>query len=412
MKSRKPFTVTGPSKDRAKHLAPWCCKWWETITDENGTRDRRLSRWFPSRKEAQAWGKLNTERRLGSDIRRFNDTERALTLHFFKECQARGLDPRQVFDAGLQHHGAAKVSEISLADGIELMAMWMMGEKYSPRTISSLEQSIEWLASKTDKKRLVSSFASSDLIALVKERYDNHASQVSFLRYLKSFFSWAAQQGHCSARIAQDAALDPHRRRASAAKSANRRTHKRPPRLTVEQIQTIFTTAEPRFRAAFALGILAGLRPQSELMRVEWRFDDAGQSYGIDTSHRIINLHESWVTKTFMERTITDLPELFWEIIGPRQGAGRVVPVDYRHFVDAALGPAKKALGWDIWPKDIMRHTAASFQYVLIGKELAMKNLGHKNASTFDTHYLNSVSGSEAQALSSLTLGLPVSPAS
>jgi hypothetical protein len=404
-RTKEPYTV--PSKksaDPARHKAPWCCKWWETTTNQTGTREIRKTKWFSTKKEALEWGQERAAQRICSDIRPLTDSERAKYLHYSTECASRGLSMDEVFGAGIMHLGAEKISTTQLDHALELFAIWMESEHYSQKTIRGLEGSINWLIRKTSPTRPMASFSASELNTLVKARYSNHTSRSSFLRDLRSFFSWAAQHNHCSAKVPEAMRLDDIQRKSSARKSAHRRTHKRPPRLTVEQIQTLFKKTDARLHPLFALGTFAGLRPETELMSVEWEMRENGQLYGIDFEQRTIHLHESWVSKTFMERTLTDLPAPLWTILERHRGSGRISPMNYRNWRNDGLTQAKMALGFDRWPADIMRHTAASFQYILIGKSLAMKNLGHKNASTFDTHYLNAVSGSEARALESLQL--------
>lgn len=403
-RTKEGYTVTGPSKEARRAAKPWRAAWWETTTDKQGTREIRKVRWFKKKAEALAHGQRMESQRLHSSIRQLTDSERAEYLHFITEAEARGLKTKDVFYAGLAHYGADKIRETPLAEAIEIMSIWMHSEDYSMKTIRGMEWSIQWVCQQTDGQRLVSSFTAGELVTLVRLRYTNHTSRESFLRNLKSFFSWCAGCGYCSPVIATDANLDEHKRRSSAEKSANRRTEKRPRRLTIDQIKTIFESTEARFHPVFALGIFAGLRPESECMRIEWSMHARGHLYGVDFEQRLINMSDKWVTKTRLERTITDLPDVFWQIMQRHRGTGRITPVTYSHFRRLAMAPAKKALGWDDWSKDITRHTAASFQYVLIGKELAMKNMGHKQAATFDRHYLNSVSRSEADALTELKL--------
>jgi integrase len=402
-RGKQSYRTGGPSKDPTRHKSPYWCKWYEIVTDNSGSSEVPKSKWFPTLEEARVHGEKITCNR--ADARDFTDQERLQAIHFFRECEMRHLSPFDVFAAGLKHYGAEKSTEIPLSEAAELFCIWMTGEKYSTKTITGYEGSLNWMQRWTDPKRSVSTYTANELVSLVKGRYANHTSRQAFLRDLKSFFNWAARQGYCSQDVAREAMLNPNRTKSSAMKSAQRRTHKRPPRLRAEQIKPMFDAVDIRYHAALALAVFAGLRPESELPSIEWSMEENGHRYGVDFDGHTISLHENWVTKTRMERTLHDLPEPLWTILAQhRQKSGRISPLNYRNWRKLVIKPIKAALDMATLPTDVLRHTALSFQNVLAGQSVTMNNAGHTNPKTFYQRYNNAVGKKEAEEFSSLEI--------
>jgi hypothetical protein len=400
---KQPYRTGGPSKDKTRHNSPYWCKWRELVTDKNGSREVNRIQWFSSLKDAEEHGKRVTGNR--ADVRDFTDTERLQAVHFFRECETRGLTPLDVFTAGLKHYGAEAATDCTISDACEYWCTWMTGEDYSPKTINGYESSIKWLMRQTDQERLTASYTAPELVALVKGRYSNHTSRLALLRDFKSFFSWAARQGYCTAELSRKMALDPHKTKSSALKSSQRRTHQRPPRLRADQIVPMFAAVEPRYHPALALAVFAGLRPESELPNIEWRATLRGHTYGIDFESRTISLPVEWSEKTRMERTLHDLPEPLWKILAAAEKkTGRVAETNYTNWRKSVITPIKAALGMDTWPHDVLRHTALSFQNVLAGQAITMNNAGHTNPKTFYQRYNNAVGKKEAEDFQSLEI--------
>jgi len=398
---KQPYRTGGPSQDKTRHNSPYWCKYTELIDGKEVNRVK----WFPSRAAAESHGQLMIKHHA---TRPLTDQERLIALHIIQECAARGLSPLEVHAAGLKHFGVEPVKEIEIEEAVELFCIWMTGEKYSSITIKSYEGSLNWLIRQTDPHRHVSSYTSKELVLSVRGRYENYTSQKAFLRDLKSFFSWAARQGYCSKEIAAEALLNPGKTKSSVRKSAARRTHERPPRLTPDQVKTIFKAVDSRYHPALALAVFAGLRPQSEIPNVLYRHEENGHTYGVDFDHKRIDLPSHWVKKTFMARQLTDLPEPLWRILEyHRKEEGKVSPLNYTNFRKFVLNSARDALGLDRWHTDLARHTALSFIATLRGREIAMNAAGHLNSRTFTRHYLNSVGSAEADQFNNLFPNYP-----
>lgn len=403
MRKKEPYRTGGPSKDPTRHNAPYWCKWYELVTDKEGSREVPKTRWFPTLTAADEYGRSVSG--IRADVRSFTDQERLQALHFFRECEARNLSPFDVFTAGLRHYKAESAKPMTLEQAKELYSIWMISEEYSSVTIANREGSLNWLIRQTDGNRLLSTFTAEELSTFVKTRYDNHDSQTGFLRDLRSFFAWGARNGYCHESTAKNASLSEHKMKSSVRKSSLRRANKRPPRLRADQVKACFDAVDPRYHAALALAIFAGLRPQSELPRIEWKMIDRGQTYGVDFQSRTIHLHDTWSSKTFMERTLHDLPAPLWNILERhRKEEGPILGCNYRNYRNNIIDPIKKALGYAELPNDIFRHTALSFQYALIGAAGTQNNAGHTDMKTFQAHYNNAVGKAEAELFQTLEI--------
>lgn len=401
-RKKESFTTGGPSVDPTRHNAPYYCRWREIVSDGGGSREVTRTRWFPTLDQAREHGRAVTGVRA---IRNFTDSERMMALHFFREAEIRNLDPFDVFSAGLRHYNAEMITTLPVAQAIDAYLTWMTGEKYSPKTIGDRRLNLEWMLRKSEPGRMVHEFTPDELVTMVRARYENPVSQSAFIRSLAAFFAWAAKQGYCQPSIAQQTKLGSQTR-SSVRKSAQRRTHKRPPRLRADQIPILFAAIPTRYHPAMALAVFAGLRPDSELPRVQWRKMERN-IYGIDLESRTIHMHESWVTKTYMERTLHDLPEALWQILEAHKPDGaldgvRVSGCNYTNWRKFVVDPAKKALHLTRWPTDYLRHTALSFMYATVGQEATVNNAGHTTTRTLFAHYNNAVGKAEADRFAAL----------
>jgi len=403
-RSKLLYRVGGPSTDVGKQKSPYYCKWYELKTDRTGSREVQRTKWFSSLKDAEAHGQLVSSNRA---VRNLTNKEKLIALHIFNECEERGLAPLEVHAAGLKHFGVQLVEDMPMDCAVELFCTWMVGEQYSPKTIQGYEGSLNWLMRMTERERSVATFSASELVMLVKGRYENYVSQKAFIRDLKSFFSWAGRQGYCSPEVSKQALLNPEKTKSSVRKSAERRTSDRPARLTVDLVETIFGAVESRYHAALALAVFAGLRPQSELPNVLWRLKQAGHVYGIDYDHKRVDLPKEWCTKTFRPRCITSLPPPFWRIMEVhRQEEGKISP-SYTVWRKNCIQPMKEALGIDRWPTDFLRHSALSFMFVNAGQSVTQNNAGHSNPKMFFAHYNNAVGAIENEKFNNLFPNYP-----
>jgi integrase/recombinase XerD len=139
------------------------------------------------------------------------------------------------------------------------------------------------------------------------------------------------------------------------------RIDRKPPKiLTVEQVRTVMTNVreqKPNELAFFTLAIFAGVRPE-ELERITW------DAINFETGIVTIDAAASKVRR----RRIMELEPnaIAWiQLAGMENARLPVLRMTRRRYLDYA----ERWLGFDKWPQDCLRHTAASY---LLAK--------HKNA--------------------------------
>jgi len=178
-----------------------------------------------------------------------------------------------------------------------------------------------------------------------------------------------------------------------------------PPReiFSPEEAAALLEAAEPSIRAALALGLFAGLRPESEICRLDWRdvhlavetiTDPAGNK---KKSYGHIDVKQS--KGVGGERLVHITPNLYaWlKKLRPPTGAGPV-SVGYDRL-NELIKVAARAAGIERWPHDGMRHSFCSYHFAAYRDEHAtMAQSGHRSVTTFRRHYCKPIQQKVAYA--------------
>lgn len=158
--------------------------------------------------------------------------------------------------------------------------------------------------------------------------------------------------------------------------------------LTVAQTQTclqLLNADYPRALGWFVLTTFCGLRPE-EATQTRWG--------DIDFAEGWIRV-EAQTTKVRQRRVVYPRPEaLKWLREARRLEAALPLP----HAAHRkALAKLREALGWTAWPKDVTRHSAASYWLATEGSASKVaENLGHSER-TLQSHYKALVTREEAR---------------
>ncbi len=168
-----------------------------------------------------------------------------------------------------------------------------------------------------------------------------------------------------------------------------------PPR-TAPAIFTVRQTArclvflrrrDPRALGWFVLSTLCGLRPE-EAEQTTW---DAVQ---IDNDEAHIRV-EAQTSKVRQRRIVTPLPAaVAWLKIAREAGSELPLSSQVRR---TAIRRLRNVLHWEEWPKDVTRHTAASYWLAVDGNPVNVaEQLGHSVAQ-LKTHYKALVTRADAE---------------
>jgi len=147
----------------------------------------------------------------------------------------------------------------------------------------------------------------------------------------------------------------------------------------------------PACRAFLAIGIFAGLRPESEIAPLEWKHVD------LETA----TIRVKAANAKDRDRRIVEIQPVLAAWLRPI--ARRRGPV-LTHPVAKLRAAARTVLGLKEWPHDIMRHTFVSYHFAEFQSEArTKKEVGHRDdGRIFYNHYMVPVSRAEARAFWSI----------
>jgi integrase/recombinase XerD len=190
---------------------------------------------------------------------------------------------------------------------------------------------------------------------------------------LSVLFSYAVQRGY---------ALSNPISQTSTAKVID----KPPGILTVAQAIKLLECAEPEIVPAVALAMFAGLRPESEIVRLDWSH--------VDFESHLIDIAADR-TKTAQKRFVKIHDNLLEWLLPHRKASGAIVPNRQTYF--NALARAKAAAGIKDWPADCLRHTYASMHFgAFKNAGETAQELGHVDLKMLFKHYRERVKPAEA----------------
>ncbi|MEI8289588.1 MAG: hypothetical protein WCH99_08940 [Verrucomicrobiota bacterium] len=146
--------------------------------------------------------------------------------------------------------------------------------------------------------------------------------------------------------------------------------------LTVEQSRLLLKTCPTVLRPYLILGMFAGVRPGGELMKLSWEH---------------INLEAGTVAINFPKvrkhRRVVNLEPIALSLLKKHPlKTGLVAPS--KSTVRRWKRKARHVLGFDKWPQDILRHTAASFLIALHNDTAKIARELGNSPNILLTHYV------------------------
>lgn len=148
--------------------------------------------------------------------------------------------------------------------------------------------------------------------------------------------------------------------------------------LTVTQAADLLTHCDAKIVPAVALGLFAGLRPESEGLHLDWSH--------IDFSDSTINIEPDKTKSESSARYIAMAANLVAWLAPYKQEKGRVFPPVREYY--ESLREARKQAGIEEWPHDALRHSFGSYHYgAHQNAALTQSLMGHTNAKIFFKHY-------------------------
>lgn len=162
--------------------------------------------------------------------------------------------------------------------------------------------------------------------------------------------------------------------------------------LSVEECSRLLSACEDDILPAIALGMFAGLRPESEIWRLDWsKIDFVRKQIDIEplaTKNTGDNASVRWV----------DMPDNLIEWLLPHRKMKGPIWSMSRYAFYCRVKQACLAAGITTWPHDCLRHAYCSYHYGLFNDAgLTMAQAGHTNPRTFFRHYRARVQADDAR---------------
>ncbi|MCB1064503.1 MAG: site-specific integrase [Verrucomicrobiae bacterium] len=213
-----------------------------------------------------------------------------------------------------------------------------------------------------------------------------------FVAFLASIWKYAVAQGMVD--------TNPI---AGVARRRIKRKHK--PVYTVEEVKRLLECAWTHDRELvpyFAIAVFAGLRPESELEKLDWK--------DVNFKDKLIQVAANYDNKTGQKRFVPMEENLLKWLEPWRKAKGPIVPknlIKRRRQLLRGKHQAEEGAPMDEWKDlvpngsdyvDISRHTYGSYLEGKYGdRNMVMANMGHTNFTTYEQHYRNARSPKEAE---------------
>ena len=242
----------------------------------------------------------------------------------------------------------------------------------APRYLSDLKSRLDIFSASHGSSKLTE-ISTSMLDDWLRGRAGGPTNRNNHRRVLSVFFGFAKRRGYLVVNPATSAAR---------AKEID----KLPGILTVKESKTLLAHSPKAIIPAVALGLFAGLRPESEIWRLDW--------VNIDFDSNLIDI-AAGKTKTGQNRFVKIQPNLRKWLLPFRKGAGPVGPMGDEYY--KVLQGARKAADILTWPGDCLRHTFASMHLAHFKNQAeTATELGHMGLAMLYRHYRERVKPAEA----------------
>jgi integrase len=291
------------------------------------------------------------------------------------DCQLR-LQP---FNAGLTDAVDFFLRHAKPAGGHrtakELVAEFIEAKRVAGRREEYLriQASVLGIFEKAFPDRLAHEIGSSEIDEWLKARGKSLHTRLNYQTYLHNLFNFAIRR--------QYVASNPIDRMEKV--TLDERSVEI---LTVEQAASLLVAAESTggmMTPFIAIGLFAGLRTR-EIAVLDWK--------DVDLAEKTITVH-SVKAKSRARRVVEICDNLAAWLLPYSKKFGRVTPEGYpRRFKHD-----RKAAGIELWPRNAMRHSAASYHFAAHRNEaLTQAMLGHESGKMLFAHYRELVKPKDA----------------
>jgi integrase len=232
--------------------------------------------------------------------------------------------------------------------------------------------------SKSFADRSIASVTTKEIVGFLESLSVGPVTRNTFRRDVRTLFSFAIEHGYCSENPA-----------ASKATKAKEQNNKDVEVLSVDQVRQLLAKSSPDMLPYWAIGLFAGLRPESEIRNLDWR--------DVDLDDALITVRAS---KTGRKRFVRVQSNLSAWLMPYRRDEGKVVaPASFRrsYLADRA------AAGLQDWPVNVMRHSFGSYWLAQFSDINALALQMGNSPRVIEEHYKQAVRPKEAHRYWAIT---------
>jgi integrase len=266
---------------------------------------------------------------------------------------------------------ASPLAGISIGDAIKKLIASKTNGNYRPVYVKSLGYYLRRFAAGREADDLT--MFKTDVVEKWLLKFRSAYARQTWLNRISSLFSFTVRQEW----LTKNPCDRIDRVRVDA---------KNPTVLSFMQSRLLLYHCPTACRAWLVMAMFAGIRPDGELMKVDWK------DVNLETKTVAINF-----PKVRKYRRIVPLEPVAVELLRPIHGEKGLVAPSFstlRRFKRSMCKP----LGVSRWPQDVLRHTAASYLLALHGDAGKVATRLGNSVSILLSHYHNPVAAAECAA--------------
>tara|TARA_R100001086_G_scaffold234293_1_gene156480 strand:- start:7689 stop:8777 length:1089 start_codon:yes stop_codon:yes gene_type:complete len=322
---------------------------------------KKRRRYEPSLRKAREVARdfEDQRRKLGLQWVGLEPRAKWTTLEVLAEIKECGLTIKEVWETYQKTHltNAGTTIEAALAEFLEVKGQSGRRSRYT----EELARVLNRFAQGREKRR-ISSVSAQELRSWLAGLDASQSTKQTVQNRVSALFGWAYRQGYTKENPCEKL-------------EKIRLDQADPEILTVKQCQNLIQAtrqADPDFLPYFALALFEGIRPE-ECARLSAK--------DIDLDREQVTVSGE-AAKTRNRRIVPLLPPALSILSKCPKSRWFDWQTNFRRRRDAL----RKAAKLKKWPKDVLRHTAASHFYNIYGMDEATKALGH-SAAIMLRHY-------------------------
>ena len=368
-----PPTICGHMVNKISIGKSGLCKCpFEVRWNFGGERKRKR---FKSRGDAEVFAETLREESILPDAYRFSPDERSVFATIKAVCKRAGVPLTDALDFVRAGISSKAVAGCPWADAEQAFIADAERRGARAQTLKFYRSRLGLFAARENVQNIAEVGVERAEKYLAGILSPDHAK-----RALRAFFNFCKTQKWVAVNPFE-LAKTPRRLKEFAAPSI----------LSVADTERLMSAVPPKWTPAVAIMAFAGVRP-NELASLDGA--EVVRVGDIDFAARKITIRAE-VSKVRRVRILTGLPDNLWAWIEPLRGLSseeKVVPASYDVWRRVKRNSGVKL------PKDVLRHSFASYAYHHIGAERAVEILGHIGGfGVFAKHYKGLATPDEAE---------------